>query len=246
LEALLALAVLLAAILIFRWQMHLFRQRYFAVIEERNRIAGEWHDTLLAGFSAISLQLEAALLERTQTSERVREILNVTRKMIQHYRAEARRVIWDLRESSSGEMTLEKAIAAVLHQVVEGRDISPEMAVSGTESTMPKEVEQNLLRVCQESLSNAVRHGAPKHVRVDLIYTGANVTVRVVDDGHGFEPEQMAALKNGHFGLIIMQERMRRFGGVLIINSELGKGTVVEATVPLRMAKKQKLGNPSA
>ena len=239
-EALLALAGLLAAILIFRWQMHLFRQRYFAVIEERNRIAGEWHDTLLAGFSAISLQLEAALLERTQTSERVREILNVTRKMIQHYRAEARRVIWDLRESSSGEMTLEKAIAAVLHQMVKGRDIAPEMAVSGTESAVPKEVEQNLLRVCQESLSNAVRHGTPKHVRVELVYTSANVTVRVEDDGSGFEPEQMEALKNGHFGLIIMQERMRRFGGALILTSEPGKGTVVEATVPLRMAKKQR------
>jgi signal transduction histidine kinase/ligand-binding sensor domain-containing protein len=238
-EILLVLTGLLVAVLIFRWQMHLFRQRYFAVITERNRIACEWHDTLLAGFSAISLQLEAALLERGEVSERVREILNVTRKMVQHYRAEARRVIWDLRESSIGEMNLEKAVTAALHQTVEGREIACEVTLSGSRSGLSKDVEQNLLRVCQEALSNAVRHGAPKHLRVDLQYTDATLTMRVEDDGRGFEAELMRGLKTGHFGLMIMQERMRRFGGTLTLHTEPGKGTVVEATVPLLLSKKE-------
>lgn len=245
-EILVVLTGLLVAVLIFRWQMRLFRQRYFAVIAERNRIACEWHDTLLAGFSAISLQLEAALLERGQISERVQEILNVTRKMVQHYRAEARRVIWDLRENSTGETTLENAVTAALHQTVQGREIAYEVALSGTETGVSKEVEQNLLRVCQEALSNAVRHGAPKRLRVQLQYTGANVTMRVEDDGSGFEPERVRDLKNGHFGLTIMQERMRRFGGTLALKSEPGKGTVVEATVPVLLSKKEKTAKKRA
>ncbi len=231
-EILMVMAGLAAATLIFRWQMHLFRQRYFAVTAERNRIACEWHDTLLAGFSAISLQLEAALLDRGQMSERVREILNVTRKIVQHYRAEVRRVIWDLRESATGEKTLQKAVATALHQTVEGRGIAYELNVTGAETDLSKEVEHNLLRVCQEALSNAVRHGMPKRVRISLQYADAGITMRVEDDGSGFDPEAIRVLENGHFGLTIMQERMRRFGGTLILKSAPGKGTVVEASLP--------------
>jgi signal transduction histidine kinase/ligand-binding sensor domain-containing protein len=232
-------AALLAALLIFRWQMHLFRQRYFAVTAERNRISREWHDTLLAGFSAISLQLEAAMLEAGQTSARVREILTVTRKMVQHYRAEARRVIWDLRESLTEPMSLESAVTSALRQAVEGREIAYEVNLCGTEIAVPKDVEHNLLRVCQEALSNAVRHGSPKRVRVDLRYGEADLTVRVEDDGSGFEPAQMRGLKNGHFGLIVMEERVQRFGGTMTLASRPGKGTVVEATVPVRSGKRK-------
>jgi signal transduction histidine kinase/ligand-binding sensor domain-containing protein len=232
-------AGLLAAVLIFRWQMHLFRQRYFAVTAERNRISREWHDTLLAGFSAISLQLEAAMIEPAQTSARVREILNVTRKMVRHYRAEARRVIWDLRESITEPISLENAVTNALQQAVEGREIAYEVNLSGIVIAISKEVEHNLLRVCQEALSNAVRHGSPRHLRVDLRYGEVDLTVRVEDDGSGFEPAQTRALKHGHFGLIIMQERMQRFGGTVMLTSEPGKGTVMEATVPVRLALKE-------
>ena len=238
-EVLIVIAALFVAILIFRWQMHLFRQRYFAVTAERNRIACEWHDTLLAGFSAISLQLEAALLERGQTSERVREILNVARKMVQHYRAEARRVIWDLRESSMGEKTFQNAVATALHQAVEGRGIICELAVTGAETDLSKQVEHNLLRVCQEALSNAVLHGMAKHILVSLQYAEDGVTMRVEDDGCGFDREAIRAFNNGHFGLTIMQERMRRFGGTLILKSAPGKGTIVEATVPICSGSKR-------
>ncbi len=89
-------AVIYAA---YRWRLHGLRARYRAVQEERNRIGREWHDTLVAGFSAISLQLEAAHARLQGQPERAGEILEVTRKMVHHYRAEARRVIWDLRDN---------------------------------------------------------------------------------------------------------------------------------------------------
>ena len=232
------LSGLLAAIFIFRWQMRLFQQRYLAVTAERNRISREWHDTLLAGFSAISLQLEAAMIEPGQTSARVREILDITRKMVQHYRAEARRVIWDLRESVTEPISLSKAIENALHQAVKGRDITSDVNLTGPEVAISKEMEHNLLRVCQEALSNAVCHGRPGHVRVDLHYGEMNLTVRIEDDGCGFDSANMQGLKNGHFGLVIMQERIHRFGGTVKLKSKPGKGTAVEATVPLRAGKK--------
>ena len=237
---LVGLAGLLTVVLISRWQMHLFRQRYFAVSAERNRIAAEWHDTLLAGFSAISLQLEAAMFEPGQTSARVRDILDVTRKMVQHYRAEARRVIWDLREGSADPMSLQKAVNEALRQAAEGREVACEVNVSGIEMDVPKELEHNLLRVCQEAVSNAVRHGSPKNVRVDLRYGETDLTMRVEDDGAGFAPAEIRGLRNGHFGLTIMQERMQRFGGTLALDSEPGKGTVIEAAVPLHRTQKRK------
>jgi signal transduction histidine kinase/ligand-binding sensor domain-containing protein len=230
-------------ILILRWQMHLFRQRYLAVTAERNRIASEWHDTLLAGFSAISLQLEAALLELTETSDQVRQILSLTRKMVEHYRIEARRIIWDLRESSKGDQTLQSAIDAVLHQTLKDCGIAYELKVSGVEFELSGELKHNLLRVCQEAVNNAVKHGVPKCVRIFLRYEQDELSIRIVDDGTGFDPKSIGGLTEGHFGLSIMQERVHRFGGVLSVKSVPGEGTVVEAKIPIYSDKRGRISS---
>ena len=115
---------LLAAVLIFRWQMRLFQQRYFAVTAERNRISREWHDTLLAGFSAISLQLEAAMIEPGQTSARVREILECDAQNGSALSGRSETGHLGFARKYHQPISLEKAVNSALHQAVEGREMS--------------------------------------------------------------------------------------------------------------------------
>lgn len=235
-------AVLVAAALAgmagmgYRRHTQVLRARYEAVLSERNRIAREWHDTLVAGFSAISLQLEAIKSRLTQQPERAGELIELTRSMVHHYRSEARRVIWDLRDSRPDSETLPEAVSNALHQATDGRDVEGSLSIVGEPVSAPRELEHNVLRICQEALSNAVRHGEPRSLRLELEYTPAWLLVRVRDDGAGFEPDRLNGL-TGHFGLTVMRERARRFGGTLRLESRPGDGTIVEAKVPLQAEK---------
>jgi signal transduction histidine kinase/ligand-binding sensor domain-containing protein len=228
---LLALAAAAATLGLFRWRLHLIRGRYAAITAERNRIGREWHDSLVAGFSAISLQLEATLAHLTNQPERAAEIIEVTRHMVHHYRAEARRVIWDLRDTRPEFEELTEAIASALRQATEGRGIEASVQVTGERQKLPEDLEHNMLRICQEAFANAVRHGKPSRLEVLVDYAPACLRLRIRDDGTGFEPHDDAAA--GHFGLTVMQERAHRFGGDLCVESQPGAGTTVEAAIPL-------------
>ena len=221
---------------IYRWRLHAMHGRYALVLEERNRIGREWHDTLVAGFSAISLQLEAAMARIKEQPERASEILDVTRKMVHHYRAEARRVIWDLRDSRPEGESLIAALEGELARMKENRGIEGQLRVSGQSVELTVELQHNLLRICQEAISNAVRHGHPSRVDVDLVFGELRLSAAVRDDGGGF-PAGPAAESAGHFGLTVMQERARRVGGQLEIHSRPGEGTVIQADVPLPRSK---------
>ncbi len=225
------------AAMAYRRHTQVLRARYEAVLTERNRIAREWHDTLVAGFSAISLQLEAIKSRLKQQPDRAEELIELTRRMVHHYRGEARRVIWDLRDSRPDSESLPDAISNALHQVTDGRNVEGSLSIVGEPVNAPRELEHNVLRICQEALSNAIRHGEPRSLRLELEYTPTWLRVRVRDDGAGFEPDRMNGL-TGHFGLTVMRERARRFGGTLRLESRPGDGTIVEAKVPLQPADK--------
>ena len=203
------------------------------MLEERNRIGREWHDTLVAGFSAISLQLEAAIARLKEHPGRASEILEVTRKMVHHYRAESRRVIWDLRDSRPEGETLSGAIERELSRVKETRGVDGKMTVTGQPVELPIELQHNLLRICQEAMSNAVRHGHPSHVDVDVAFAEDRLTTTIRDDGCGFPAEDETAESSGHFGLTVMHERARRIGARLSIGSRPGEGTVVRADMAI-------------
>lgn len=216
---------------IYRWRIHALRGRYALVLAERNRISSEWHDTLLAGFSAISWQLEETLSRLKSGSATARDTVEMALKMVHHYRAEARRVIWDLRENRPDSESLTGAITESLQQATAGMDIEMTMQVSGEPRRLPEDLERNVLRICQEAASNAIRHGRAKHIRVALEYQSQRLLARIEDDGSGFERTQSLT---GHFGLAVMEERARRFGGRFTLESEPGKGTIVETEIPIR------------
>lgn len=214
---------------VYRWRVHLLKGRYAAVMAERNRIAGEWHDTLLAGFSAISWQLEAALKQLREKPQAAAETLGVARTMVQHYRGEARRVIWDLRREQAERESLAAAISRVLGEMTRGRGIEASVVVDGAAEALPGELSQDLLRICQEAAGNAIRHGAPSRIEVRLRFDSRQVLATIRDDGSGFQPERVPV---GHFGLDIMRERVKRHGGEMQIDSPEGGGTIITAAIP--------------
>lgn len=221
----------------YRWRLHSVRSRYAAVLEERNRIGREWHDTLVAGFSAISLQLEAAIARLNDQPSRSSEILEVTKKMVHHYRAEARRVIWDLRDSRPEGETLQAALESALGRIRESHGTEGAVTATGEPAELPVDVQHNILRICQEAMSNAVRHGKPTRVEVQLAFTADQLVATVRDDGSGFGVPVAEAESHGHFGLTVMRERARRIDAKLRIESQPGEGTLVEVALPLRQGK---------
>lgn len=226
--------LLLAAFLwvIYRWRVSRVRSRYALVAEERNRLGREWHDTLLAGFSAISWQLDAAskaLPERE--SGPAREAIRTAKDMLRHYRTEARRVIWDLRHSAPERESLPHALERSLREILRDGRVAHRVFMEGDAETIPAELAHGVLRICQEAALNASRHADASSISVYVSATPAAVLARVTDDGRGFDPHSVA---DGHFGLAIIQERAAQFGGCVRVESTPGAGTTIHAELPLK------------
>jgi signal transduction histidine kinase len=230
--ALVVLVLLGVAGAVFRWRVLIIKSRYAAVLSERNRIAREWHDTLLAGFAAISWQLDETASRIQEAPERAIETVEMALKMVKHYRAEARRVIWELREDRPESETLADAVASSLRRFGSASDTACDVRVEGQSIHLPEELERNVRRICQEAVSNARRHGEARHIELVLEYLADTLRVTIRDDGKGFDPKEFTGAASGHFGLAVMQERAQRFGGRLKLESHPGQGTTVEVAIP--------------
>jgi signal transduction histidine kinase len=104
--------------------------------------------------------------------------------------------------------------------------------VHGASVPLPRETKDQILRIAQEAITNAVRHGRPANLAVHLTYEQGSVRLRVRDDGCGFDTEE-ASRNGGRFGLLGMRERAERLGGQLSVQSRKGEGTAIEVTVPI-------------
>jgi len=200
---------------------------------ERKRIAQELHDTLLQGFTCVALKLDA--LTNTlppalsKTKARLQKILEQT----DEYLAEARRSIWQLRSSilESAE-DLPSALVKASERALQGSAIPLSFSVRGAERKIQSVLEDNLLRICEEAVSNAVKHARPGQVEVTLEFNAENVQLRVRDDGCGFDPALLEAAEGGHFGLLGITERVEALSGTLSIESAPARGTSLLVTLP--------------
>ena len=223
---------LAAGVMVFRVRLRALRTRYSAVLAERNRIAREWHDTLLAGFSAVGWQLDTTARHLDREPEQAFAALETARRMVQHCQAEARRIIWDLREDLSGAESLGDAISRSLVRLTTGSGVKRVLDVEGKPVKLAREIERNAVCIVQEAVFNAIRHGGASEVAVHLQYRDGKLTVRVKDNGVGFDPRVLAENGTGHFGVLGMQERANALGGRFELKSRPGAGTLVEAAFP--------------
>ena len=231
---LIAAAALAGAIwMAYQSRMGQIRARYAAVLEERARLAREIHDTLAQGFVGISSQLDAVAMCMPGDQGPARKFLDLARKMSRHSLTEARRAVMDLRASVLEGQDLAAALESGTRMWTAGSGVNVEVDVSGPQPALPEEMEQHLLRIAQEAVTNVVKHAGADQIRINLRSEERRLKLRIADNGRGFDGGGAFAASDGHFGLLGMRERAERLGGELRLESHPGEGTEVEVTAPL-------------
>jgi signal transduction histidine kinase len=153
--------------------------------------------------------------------------------MARHSLTEARRSVMDLRASMLEGQNLGAALQAGAKAWTAGTGVETEVAVAGPENPLPDEVEHNLLRIGQEAVTNALKHAAASKIRIQLTREARSVSLRIEDNGRGFDQRDAFSPLTGHFGVLGMRERAERLGGSMRLTSSPGEGTAVEVTAPL-------------
>ncbi|HEY9285942.1 MAG TPA: two-component regulator propeller domain-containing protein, partial [Pyrinomonadaceae bacterium] len=228
-------ALSIAALALAAWQAYALRvrqvrARYDAVLGERNRIARELHDNLAQEILGVSVQLEIVARLLQASPEKARSHLDRARALVRRSVAEARRYVWDLRSQSLDDKDLPAALAEMTRRLAAEGTARTRFEVGGTLRPLPRQVENNLLRIGQEAVNNAVRHARAETISVSLDFDARAVRLSVRDDGRGFDPE---ANGGDHFGLVGMRERAAEMGGTLCVTSAPGAGSEVAVSVPV-------------
>ena len=229
-------AVLVAAFAwaVYRLRLRQLRYRFTLVLDERARLAREIHDTLAQGFVGISSQLDAVAMCLPDEKSPARTYLDLARRMARHSLTEARRSVMDLRASALEGQDLATAIESGTRMWTAGSGVQVDVVVDqGTPGELPQEMEQHLLRIAQEAVTNVLKHAGARRIWVKLHAEARKLYLRIADDGRGFVQDDVFLSRGGHFGLIGMRERAERLGGELHLSSHPGEGTEVEVTVPL-------------
>ncbi|WP_370415699.1 sensor histidine kinase [Streptomyces fradiae] len=209
-------------------------ERHAGTLAERERLAREIHDTLAQGLSSIQLLLRAAERALPEGSPAAGHI-DAARRAAQDNLAEARRFVRALTPPDLEHGSLAGALERLCGTA--GPD-GPRVrfSVSGTPVELPTPYEVALLRIAQSALANTVRHSAASRAEITLSFMGGSVTLDVVDDGKGFDPGALRAVRpssEGGFGLPAMRSRAESLGGSFTVESAPGQGAAVAVSLPL-------------
>jgi signal transduction histidine kinase len=214
-----------------------------AVLEERTRIAREFHDTLEQELVAITIQLETVAAQFDDAPRIARQMLDLARNMTRRSLFEARRSVWDLRSHLLENSDLPTALSEVAKLMAASKPVPISVETSGPPHKLPLQVENHLLRIAQEAVVNALKHSHATRIEISLSYLPGKVRLRVSDDGIGFVADKSAAaVYGGHFGLLDMSERTEKIGGVFSLNSAPGQGAEISVEVAEKEASVTETG----
>jgi signal transduction histidine kinase len=217
----------------WQWRLRGVRRQFALVFAERARLSREIHDTLLQSLVGVALELDVMSKRPGAATATPIEQLGRLRRRVEQYIREARQSVWDLRSPTLEIRDLEGALREAGERAVRGTPLDFEFAVEGRPHRWAGEVEQQVLRIGQEAINNAVRHARAHKIRAELHYASDSLRVTISDDGRGFDRTDRASQQAKHCGLMIMQERAEQVGGFLTIATHPGAGTNVELVIPL-------------
>lgn len=206
--------------------------REYAVIEERNRLARELHDSVTQSLFSVSLLSETALSLWDRDPTKARERLERARELASGALTEMRALIFELRPTALQQEGLVQALRKHLAARRNREGLNATLEVQGSERRLPSAVEEAVFRIVQESLNNVVKHASAKETQVTLTFRRNRLRACTTDDGRGFRPSPGAS--TGTLGMASMRERVAGVGGTLVVKSAPGKGTRVCVEVPLR------------
>ena len=203
------------------------------IAEERARIARELHDTLEQELVGIKMALDTADSRIESSPDRARRALDQARAMIRRSQSEARQSVWDLRAANLAHAELDEALRELILPLNEtdGTNVRVEAKLA-QHPALDGVAKNHILRIAQESVTNAIKHSAAKAIVVNLQVSSEVLNLKVHDDGAGFDVSRSPD-QDGHFGLIGMRERAGKLGGRLTIESDSDRGTTIHLSVPL-------------
>src|SRR6266545_2851619 len=205
------------------------KSRQSAILEERNRMARDIHDTLAQGFTGVIVQLEAAddaigCSRRTEANEHLQRAAELAR----HSLSEARRSVHALRPEALQAGNFWDALQGIVKNTTAGTALHTKFELRGRLRDLPPVWQENLLHIGQEALTNALKYARPHNFDTRLSFNTKQLRLELRDDGDGF---RIKARHDG-FGLAGMRERVEQMGGTLKISSARSKGTKVVVRLP--------------
>jgi len=204
-----------------------------AVLEERVALARDMHDTLLQGFTGITLQLRALLKGAPKETHQMHSILEAIEAEATRSVREARRAVGDMRGNEPGTADLVTALQELVQRESSRTSAHLCWKLEGEPRELPGHVAESVFRIGREALRNAIRHANATCVELSLSIAHSSLHLRVTDNGRGFEITPEIARRRGHWGLVGMQERAERLGGKWKVNSEPGRGAAISIEIPV-------------
>src|SRR5213082_2185993 len=205
------------------------QSRQAAILEERNRMARDIHDTLAQGFTGVIVQLEAledaiACCRRKEANEHLQRASELARQSLN----EARRSVHALRPQALQRGNFWEALKGIVKNTTAGTALHTTFNLRGKLRNLPQYWQENLLHIGQEALTNALKHAHPRNFETRLIFNSKAFRLELRDDGNGLRVKQ----RHDGLGLAGMRERAEQMGGTLKVSSARGKGTTIVVTVP--------------
>ena len=205
------------------------KARQGAVLEERNRIAREIHDTLAQGFTGVVVNLEASSRALKKSDVDLASIhIDHARELAKEGLEEARNSVRTLRPNISGPTCLATQMEYLVRMARETGAVEPHFSLIGEKRLVPDAKRVEIIRIAQESMTNILKHAKANAVLIELAFEADMIVLSIADDGDGF----VSNPQHEGFGLIGMHERAERINAELTINSHLGKGTRIVLSVP--------------
>jgi signal transduction histidine kinase len=232
------LVVVLMAALLSVWgtwqgRLRLIERRFSLALAERARLSREIHDTLLQSLVGVAMQFDAIANTLGPSLTPAKEQLLRIRREVEAYIRDARQSIADLRSPLLEAADLMTVLKDFGKRTVGTGAVRFITSVTGTPRQYSPKVDNQLLRIGQEAIINAVRHAHVSRIHLEVRFEKQSVTLRVSDDGRGFERSASEIESEQHYGLTTMRERAEDIGGRLTVVSDATTGTVVEAIVPI-------------
>jgi signal transduction histidine kinase/ligand-binding sensor domain-containing protein len=229
------------------WLLYLIRVRQIEMrirmrleerVIERERIARDLHDTLLQSVQGLILRFQAVLARIPEGGERPLHMMEQALERADQVLAEGRDRVYDLRKSTHASNDLPRALQALAEEFAKTADNTQfRVTVEGTPQKLHPVVREETYRIGAEALTNVVRHAVATHVDTEITYSRKGLTLRVVDNGRGFDAALLSeGAPRGHFGLTGMRERARRIRARFEVSTRPGSGSAVEVRVPASIA----------
>jgi signal transduction histidine kinase/CHASE3 domain sensor protein len=202
--------------------------------EERRLIGLDLHDGLTQLIISTNMHLNTLNSQiGSQLSAQSLQALDVSRILIKQSIEEARRVISELRPTLVEDLGLAQGLRQYVTEICEQQKWDAEIITSTDGLVIAHSVEASIFRIAQEALSNVRKHSRTERVRVELSKGENCLILRVQDWGQGFDASLIQQDEAEHLGLVSMQERTQMIGGVCKIESQPGRGTRVDVSIPL-------------